>query len=318
MKRKLILYMMIIPGVLVIGLNTVLLGINEYYKSDSAVSALERGNEKVKVTNAGLADEMTETRALFDADDDAYKVRFTSPTHQQGFDAIVAGNSEKFPTAVLTEELGFDPAAYEWNSPAERDQAFDVYLADLQSQNEILPVEWVDENSWLLNTGIITLFGAAFLALSGVMLWKQDEGLPLTWAEAIVHTSTVFFFLILINGFIPDQILKLWDSVLADGKWGWFPYVADSETGTFVLYGTGWISDWLFFWSDVERVGLEWGWFVIRDILLTMWYGVATVGSILGIYWSQELYKRDKKKKSPAKQVLGTSVYGRPLLSGSE
>jgi len=322
MKQKLIIGLVLIPGLIVVFTASLLLAINEYYANDNATAALVAANATAEDERAAVTDRFDETFALYEDGDPAYETNLP-PSEQQAFDAVVNGDLDSFPSVVFTEEAGFDPAGYDPEEVGDVETALALLVDDIMETNEIVEVKWIDSNNWVITTVIVTLFSLAMLLLVVAMLWRRDDDLPLTWAESIVYTTVAFFFLILMFGFVPHFILKVWDSVVAEGKWTWFPYVADAggNTGTFVVWGTRVIAeglDYVMIWQeDVERVGMEWSWYVIRDFLVTAWYGLTVVFAIAGAYWAQKLYQQDAAKKAPAAEAL-TSPYGRPMLTGSK
>ncbi len=169
-----------------------------------------------------------------------------------------------------------------------------------EQKTEIEPVTWLTKNSWLVSSSIVGVVSFGLLVLATLILLKRDKSLPITWAEAVVYSGVLFFFLILVNGVIPHFMIDLWDNVI-------------KLRGEFTVPLTKSIAS---LWESKAQ-GMEWGWFVIRDMIVAGWYIVTLVLMIALWYWTQELPKRSKKSEKPGEAKVLTSPYGRPMLSAT-
>ena len=173
---------------------------------------------------------------------------------------------------------------------------------DLQEQKqEVKPVTWAQRYGWLLATGLMTIAAFGSLVLACAMLWKRQEGMPITWAEAMIYSTVFFFYLVIANGFIPHYMIQIWDASIA-------PNLKDPMT----VFGTKQIAS---IWNE-NALGWQWSWRTLRDIVVSGWYVVVLLGTILGIYWAQEWPKRQAKEGAAAKAI--TSPYGRPMLQAGD
>lgn len=135
---------------------------------------------------------------------------------------------------------------------------------------------------------LVTVLMAAGIAWYGK---RRPVGQPLTWGEAMVGATYVFFLLFWAYGVVPDRWLA-W----ADNELRWRP---DK-----LLFGPGEIlkpqanDGWLPFTIT---------WQTVRDIIATGIYGVMLAANVAGfVLWQ----KRGKK----AEQAVERSDYGRPLV----
>lgn len=249
MKRKLVIAMIVIGGGLAT-LQAVMLGVYLHSQDRLAVETQEQANKTAEETNAQL---------------------------QAQFDKAVKNRA----SGVL--ESAFDtPSLQKLFDGGQLDQA-----ALDAKKSPIVPINWILTNSWLVTTAIITIFTFLALIVPAAVLWFRDDDLPITWAEALTYAGGLFWFLIVINGLIPDLIIKIWDNVF-------------KIKGTFTVPLTKW----------------QWDWFVARDLLVVGWYVVTLVGMFAAWYWAQELMKRSGETGGPARQL--TSPYGRPVLSAGK
>lgn len=117
---------------------------------------------------------------------------------------------------------------------------------------------------------------------------RRPVGTPVTWGEAILAGTYVFFVLFWIYGVVPHQWLT-W----ADSELNWRP-----DT---IWFGPGG-SMLTFFPIDVSAQ-------VFRDIIATLIYIVFLGGQIWIWAWWQ-----NRGKRAEAAAVEPVSVYGRPLM----
>jgi hypothetical protein len=153
----------------------------------------------------------------------------------------------------------------------------------------------------------------SFLGLAigiGIVLWfmrRRPVGAPVTWGEAMVGATFVFFLLFLAYGVIPHQWLNYADSELQWRKDAigvpLGPIDANVDFGPIVIEDhTLW----------PEGVPLPNGNFVItkeavRDVVATLIYVV-----FLGIQIAMWAIWQARGKEKPVE--LPTSPYGRPIL----
>jgi hypothetical protein len=128
-------------------------------------------------------------------------------------------------------------------------------------------------------------------AMVGVVFWVGKRRPPdavLTWGEAFVAATFVFFLLLLIYGIVPNQWL-LW---------------ADNELG--------WRKDTFFFGDDgitfFGRGAILFPQEVLRDIVATLIYVVGL--GVNGFMWTW--WQRRGKKAAQRPEL--TSAFGRPLV----
>lgn len=249
MKRKLVIAMIIIGGALAT-LQAVMLGVYLHSQDALAVETQEQANKTAEVTNTALQAQFD--KAVENKSKGVLESAFDTPSLQKEFD------------------LGsLDQAALD------------------AKKSPVVDITWISRNSWLVTTAIITLFTFLALIVPAAVLWFRDDSLPITWAEGLTYAGGLFWFLIVINGLIPDLIIKIWDNVF-------------KIKGTFTVPLTSW----------------QWDWFVVRDMLVVGWYVVTLVGMFAAWYWAQELMKRSGETGGPGRQL--TSPYGRPVLSAGK
>lgn len=255
MKRKLVIAMVLIGGALA-SLQAVMLGVYLHSQDQLAVETQVQANKTAEETNAQLQEQFD--KAVANREAGVVESAFESPANQKDFDA---GK--------------LDQAALE------------------AKKSPIVDISWIFRNSWVVTTVIITIFTFLALLVPAAVLWFRDDSLPITWAEGLTYAGGLFWFLIVINGMIPDLIIKIWDNVF-------------KIKGIFTVPLTG----------LVGAVGWQWDWFVVRDLLVVGWYVVTLVATFALWYWAQELMKRSGETGGPARQL--TSPYGRPVLSAGK
>jgi len=115
---------------------------------------------------------------------------------------------------------------------------------------------------------------------------RRPVGTPLTWGEAMVAATFVFWLMFLIYGIVPHQWLT-W----ADNELGW--------RKDKILFGPGDVLDTALPFTMTYEV--------IRDFIAVGIYGVGLAGHVgLWIWW------QNRGKEKP--KALPTSAYGRPLV----
>lgn len=131
------------------------------------------------------------------------------------------------------------------------------------------------------------------------ILWyaeRRPVGTPVTWGEAMVGASYVFFLCFLVYGIVPHQWLTV-----AENEWSWR---ADK-----IMFGV----------FDIVRPQSQGGWFpleityrAISDTIAVLIYGVALGGQIW--MWAK-WQNRGKDAEAKAQAALNrTSSFGRPLI----
>lgn len=175
MKRKLVIAMIVIGGALTT-LQAVMLGVYLHSQDALAVETQEQANRTAEETNAELQAQYDKAVEL--REKGIVETAFETPSLQKDFDA------GKLDEAALQAKM----------SP-------------------VVDITWIFRNSWIVTTAIITLFTFLALFVAAAVLWFRDDSLPITWAEGLTYAGALFWFLIVINGMIPDLIIKIWDNV---------------------------------------------------------------------------------------------------------
>ena len=137
---------------------------------------------------------------------------------------------------------------------------------------------------------------------------RRKPGTPITWGEAFVAATFIFFAFVLAYGIVPHQFLAA-----ADNEWKWRPDNFGIPLGPFATLGpldlkNPAFSDGItFFGRGRVLVSAQ----TIRDIIVSGIYVGMVAAHLLTWTWWQ---KRDKR---PVPE-LTTSPYGRPLIRGSK
>lgn len=128
---------------------------------------------------------------------------------------------------------------------------------------------------------------------------RRPVGTPLTWGEATLAATYIFFVFFWIYGVVPHQFLE-W----ADSELGWRPdliWFGPEGAATVPLFGWTITTEWI----PMQISAL-----VVRDIIAVVIY-VAFLGGQMWMWaWWQNRGERDKAQKA----IEPTSAYGRPLV----
>jgi hypothetical protein len=128
---------------------------------------------------------------------------------------------------------------------------------------------------------------------------RRPVGTPLTWGEAIVGATYIFFVLFWIYGVVPHHWLT-W----ADAELNWRPDVIWlGPGGQMVTPITGWTITTPWFPIMISAM-------VIRDIIAVLIYVVLLGGQIWIWSWWQNRGKRADEQQA----IEPVSQYGRPLM----
>jgi phosphatidylglycerophosphate synthase len=122
---------------------------------------------------------------------------------------------------------------------------------------------------------------------------RRPVGTPLTWGEAMVAATFVFFVLFMAYGVVPHQWLT-W----ADNELGWRP--------DRLLVGPGGILGTV--------LPFELTYLVLRDVVVSGIYGGFLAAQV--VVW--KVWQERGKAKPPRRKELETSPFGRPLVKLAE
>ena len=124
----------------------------------------------------------------------------------------------------------------------------------------------------------------------------RQPGAPITWGEAAIAATYVFFVMFWLYGVVPHEFLNWADSELA-----WRP---DKK----VIGPDGTWASWWGFWKNIPlTIDLQ----TFRDVIATLLY-VAGLGALL---WMFAFWNDRAKKAAEAGAVEKVSPYGRPLVT---
>lgn len=125
---------------------------------------------------------------------------------------------------------------------------------------------------------------------------RREPGTSLTWGEAMVAASYVFFTLFWLYGVLPHEFLNWADSELA-----WRP---DKK----IIGPEGSWASWWGFWKDIPLTIHKQ---TIRDLIAVNIYVVG-----LGMFiWGFAFWNDRAKKAAEAAALEPVSAYGRPLVA---
>lgn len=125
----------------------------------------------------------------------------------------------------------------------------------------------------------------------GIIFWygrKREVDRYLTWGDAMVSASYVFFLLFWVYGVVPHQFIT-W----ADGELNWRPDRLIAGPGEVIT----------------EYVPFDISYQTIRDLIVVVIYAVFIGGNIALWAWWQK--RGQKQEQAPE---LESSDYGRPLV----
>lgn len=137
-----------------------------------------------------------------------------------------------------------------------------------------------------------------FILLMVPFFWvaaKRKVGTPMTWGEAMVGATYVFFMLFWLYGVVPHEFLN-W----ADAELGLRPDLKIiGPEGTWDWWGTGGL------WTAIPLTITKQ---TLRDLLAVTIYGIGLGGFIWACwFWNN--------RGKAAVEVEQTSAYGRPLVA---
>ena len=143
------------------------------------------------------------------------------------------------------------------------------------------------------------LIAAALIAPIFPYAKRRPVGTPLTWGEAAVAGTFIFFVLFWIYGVVPHQFLT-W----ADSELSWRPdRIWFGPGGQITMPFTGWSLQTPWFPMVVSAQ-------IFRDIIATLIYVVLLGGQIWMWGWWQKRGERAKAQKA----IEPVTSYGRPLM----
>jgi len=143
------------------------------------------------------------------------------------------------------------------------------------------------------------LIAAAMIAPIFPYAKKRPVGTPLTWGEAMLAGTYIFFIIFWIYGVVPHQWLTL-----ADAELGWRPdRIWFGPGGSATLPVTGWSIDTPWFPIKINARA-------VRDIVAVLIY-VAFLG---GQMWIWAWWQNRGKRADATKAIEPVSTYGRPLV----
>jgi hypothetical protein len=128
---------------------------------------------------------------------------------------------------------------------------------------------------------------------------RRPVGTPVTWGEAMLAATYIFFVIFWIYGVVPHQFLT-W----ADSELSWRPDITwFGPGGEVTLPVTGWSlqTPWVPVMVSARA---------IRDIVAVVIY-VAFLG---GQMWIWAWWQNRGERANAAKAIEPTSAYGRPLM----
>lgn len=140
------------------------------------------------------------------------------------------------------------------------------------------------------------------LAMVVPVFWyakRRPVGTPMTWGEAMLAGTFVFFVMFWFYGVIPHQWLT-W----ADSELNWRPDVVwFGPNGSATVPLAGWTIETPWFPISITAVA-------VRDIIATVLYVV-----FLGVQmWLWGWWQKRGEREKAALAIEPTSTYGRPLI----
>jgi hypothetical protein len=143
---------------------------------------------------------------------------------------------------------------------------------------------------------VVAFVTSSLIGLLGCLavLWygkRRPVGAPLSWGEAMLGATYVFFLLFWFYGVIPHYWLDWADNEL---NWRSDSYVVQSGQA---LFGQEWLNWWPL---DITKL-------VVRDVIVSGIYGIG-----LGLQVLLWMVWQNRGKERPA--AVPASRYGRPLV----
>jgi len=141
----------------------------------------------------------------------------------------------------------------------------------------------------------VVSFAIAILGMVVVHLYGRHRpvGAPLTWGEAIVAATFVFFLMFWAYGVVPNQWLQ-W----ANNELGWTPSKKLAQVG-----------QWTFINAPIPPFTVDYE--NVRDAIVVVIYGFfLTCHVAMFSSWQS----RDKQAERRTQRELAPSAYGRPLV----
>jgi len=140
------------------------------------------------------------------------------------------------------------------------------------------------------------------VAMVAPIFWyakRRPVGTPMTWGEATLAATFVFFVFFWVYGVVPHQWLE-W----ADSELSWRPdLIWFGPEGAATLPFVGWT-------ITTEWIPMQISALVVRDIIAVLIYVGFLAGQMWMWAWWQNRGERDKAQKA----IEPTSTYGRPLV----
>jgi hypothetical protein len=194
-----------------------------------------------------------------------------------------------FKTAIKTEGFVF---ASLWVLPV--GAAFLMWAADGNARGA-----FANSNVFTVRYTVAVLVMMLLLVPIFWYAQRRQPGAPLTWGEAMVAATYIFFVLFWLYGIVPHEFLTWADSELA--------WRNDKK----IIGPDGTWASWWHFWKDIPlTVDKQ----KIRDLVAVLIYGVGLGGFI----WFFAFWNDREKKAAEAKAVQPVSRYGRPLVAKTE
>lgn len=125
---------------------------------------------------------------------------------------------------------------------------------------------------------------------------RRPPGTPLTWGEAMVAATYIFFLLFWLYGVLPHEYINWADSEL---QWRADKKIIGPE-------GT-----WASWWSFWKKIPLTIDKSKIRDVMVVVIYVVG----LGGLIWGWAFWNDRQKKLTEAAELEPVSRYGRPLVA---
>jgi hypothetical protein len=135
-----------------------------------------------------------------------------------------------------------------------------------------------------------------------LVIWyakRRPVGTPMTWGEAMLGATFIFFLLFWIYGVVPHEFLT-W----ADSELSWRPdliWLGPGGEATLPIVGWTFRTEWFPIQVSARAV---------RDIIAVLIY----VAFLAGQMWIWAWWQNRGERAAAAKAIEPTSTYGRPLM----